>query len=142
MATINGVAVNFGFTGSAGGIAITGLSGVFLQSAEHEAQADVEIVRDGDGDEVIHAWHNQHEMARLEWVITGGTTIAAAITNTTLSNILPGAIIVITACANIPALIATSWEVQAGSRISGTNVDSKRISLSIKKCPGVTALIS
>lgn len=136
MATINGTPVNFGFTGT-GGIAITGLSGILLQSAEHSKRADCEEVRNGVGDVVVHGWYNIHDEAQLEWVVTGAG-LADAITNTALQT--PGTILVITACASMPSLIATTWEVQDGAKISGGNTNAKRITLPLKKYAGITAV--
>jgi hypothetical protein len=136
---VNGTAVNFGFLTTVNGITITGISGTLLQSADHMAKADVEIVRDGTGAEVVHAHYNDHDEATLEWIITG-SGLAAAITNTAL--IRPGAFVVITACASMPQLIATTWEARDGVKISGTNTNSKRFSLPITKYPGVTAVAS
>lgn len=135
MATINGTAVNFGFTGT-NGITISGLSGVLLQSVERSKQADCEVVRNAVGDEVMHGWYNVHDEATLEWIVTG-TSLAAAVTNTTLQT--PGTIVSITACASDPDLVATSWEVQSGVKVSGSNTNAKRISLPIKKFTNITA---
>lgn len=134
--TINGTAVNFGFTG-AGGVAVTGLSGLLLQSAEHSKIADREEVRNGIGDPVMHGWHGQREVASLEWIVTG-SGLADAITNTTIQT--PGTILVITACASMPSLIATTWEVQSGAKVSGANVNAKRITLPLEKNAGITAV--
>lgn len=133
---VNGTAVNFGFLTTANGITITGVSGTLLQSADHMASADVEVVRDGTGAEVVHAWYNDHDEATLEWIITG-SGLAAAITNTAL--IRPGAFVVISACASFPGLVATTWEAQSDVKISGTNTNSKRFSIKLKKCAGITA---
>jgi hypothetical protein len=137
-AIINGTAVNFGFTGT-NGITITGISGTLLQSAEHESMADVEITRDGLGAEVCNAFYNPHENAKLEWVVTG-SGLAAAITNSAL--IAAGTFFVITACASMPSLIASTWQALSGCKLSGTNVNSKKLSVSLKKCPNITAVAS
>lgn len=144
---INGTAVNFGF-GTAAGITITGISGILLQSAEHGTAADVEVTRDGAGAEVSHGWHNEHDEATLEWVISG-TGLANALANTIVSNLTPGTIITITACANMPGLVVdarfsnpTKWEVQPGVRISGSSTTSKKISVPIRRYPGIFAAAS
>ena len=139
MPTINGTAVNFGFTGT-NGIVITGISGTLLQSADYSAEADKDEVRSGQGDIVNRSWYDQHIKATLEWVITG-TGLAAAITNTAVAAMLPGAILVITACASEPDLIATNWEVIRSS-IKGSNTNSKRVTLEIEKRAGITAVAS
>ena len=137
MATINGTAVNFGYTGT-NGIAITGISGTLLQSTDRSKAADVESARSGVGDIVARGWYDIHEEATLEWIITG-TNLAAAVTNTTFTGIGPGDFIVITACASEPGLVAT-WEVQSAPKITGSNTTFKKISVTIHKRSGVTAV--
>lgn len=137
MATINGTAVNFGFTGT-NGIVITGISGTLLQSADTAAQADKDETRSNVGDIVNRNWYDQHYAATLEWVITG-TGLANALVNTTLAALLPGTIIVVTACASMPDLVATNWEVMAGVSIKGSNTNTKRFSVPVEKRAGITA---
>jgi hypothetical protein len=139
MATINGTPINFGFTG-AGGITCASLPGILLQSIEHSKEADCEVVRSGVGDEVAHGWHNQHDQAQLEYIVTDATNIANAITNTALQT--PGTIINISACASVPSLVGSTWEVQSGTKISGSNVNAKRITVPLKKFAGITAAAS
>ena len=136
MATSNGTAVNFGFTGS-NGIVITGVSGTLLQSADYSAEAGKDEVRSGVGDIVNRNWYDQHLKATLEWAITG-SGLAAAITNTAVAALLPGTIIVISACASVPDLVATTWEVQRVS-IKGSNTNAKRVTLELEKRAGITA---
>lgn len=138
MASILGTAVNFGFTG-VNGITITGVSGTLLQSADLANQADVEEVRDADGDIVSRAFYNQSQDATLEYVVTG-TNLAGAVTNSSLPT--PGALLIITACASLPDLIATTWVVEPGPKVSGTNTTTKRITLGLKKHAGVTTIAS
>ena len=138
MATINGTAVNFGFQGT-NGITITGVNGWLMQSAEHTKAADLEVVRDGLGEEITHGWYNIHDEATLEVVITG-TGLGNSLTNTALKS--PGTILVITACTSVPELVATNWEVQAGCKVSGSNTSAKRLSCPIKKFTNITAAAS
>jgi hypothetical protein len=140
MPVINGTAVNFGFTGT-NGIAITGINGTLLQSAETSAHADKEEVRNAVGDIVNRDWYDQHTKATLEWVITG-TGLANAIVNTALAGLTPGTIIVITACASMPDLVATTWEVMDGASIKGSNTNAKRYSVPLEKRAGITAAAS
>lgn len=140
MAVSNGTAVNFGFTGS-NGIAITGISGTLLQNVDYSAEADKDEVRSGVGDIVNRNWYDQRLKATLEWVITG-TGLANAISNTAIASMTPGTIIVITACASAPDLVATSWEVQSGASIKGSNTNAKRVSLPLEKRAGITAASS
>lgn len=136
----NGTAVNFAFTGT-NGITITGISGTLLQSSDTSAEADKEEVRNNVGDIVNRDWYDQHYKAALEWVITG-TGIANAIVNTSLAALTPGTIIVITACASMPDLVATNWEVMAGASIKGSNTNAKRFSVPLEKRAGITAASS
>lgn len=141
--TINGTPVNFGFTGTQDtdggqGITITGLVGTLLQSAEHTKVGECEKVRDGNGNDVVHAWSNIHDEASLEYIVAG-SGLAAAITNTTAALKTPGTIIVITVCASMPSLVATTWEVQSGAKVSGSNTGAKKVTLPIHKMPGITA---
>lgn len=138
MAIVNGTAVNFGFTGT-NGIAITGVSGTLLQSADISAEAEKDEVRGAQGDLISRAWYDQHNKATLEWVITG-TGLANAIANTALAGLTPGTIIVITACASMPDLIATNWEVMSGASIKGSNANSKRYSVQLEKHTNITAV--
>ena len=138
MATTLGTPVNFGFTGT-NGITIPGISGTLLQSADLTNQADVEEVRDADGDVVSRSFYNQNNDASLEYVVTG-TTLADSITNTALQT--PGTIIVITACTSMPELIATNWVVEPGVKVTGIHTSFKRITLSLKKYAAVTAIAS
>ena len=137
-ATINGTAVNFGFTGSLG-MACTALKGV-LQNADQSAEADKEEVRSGVGDIIVRAWYDQHYKVNLEFVISVATGIADTVTATTLANLTPGVIISITACASMPDLVATTWEVQSGAKIVGSNTTSKRLSVPLEKRAGITGV--
>lgn len=138
MPTSNGTPVNFGFTGT-GGIAITGLAGILLQNADYSAEADKDEVRSGLGDIVNRNWYDQHLKTTLEWVITG-TAISNAITNTTIKTLMPpGTILVVTACASEPDLVATNWEVMRSS-IKGSNTNAKRVTLEVESRAGITAV--
>lgn len=146
MGSANGVAVNFGFTQSAGGtqgIVMTGLTGYILQNADYSAEADVDDVRDLQGNKVSRNWYDQHRKGTLEFVITGTTnSIAAALANTTLANFTPGSIITITECLSMPELVTLNngkWEVQAGASIKGSNTNSKRLSIPLETRPGIQA---
>lgn len=140
---INGTPINFGFTGvqdadGGQGILITGLAGTLLQSVEQSKVGECEKVRDGNGNDVVHAWSNIHDEATLEYIVTG-SGLATAITNTTSALQTPGAILVISACASVPSLIGTTWEVQSGAKVSGSNTGAKKVTLPLHKLPGITA---
>lgn len=132
----NGTPVNFGFTG-ANGLTVTGVNGTLLQSVDYSAEADHEDVRAGQGDIVSRNWFDQHLKATLEWVITG-TGIANAIVNTAIAALTPGTIITISACASVPDLVATNWEVVSGASIKGSNTNNKRLSVPLEKRAGIT----
>lgn len=138
MAVINGTAVNFGFIGQ-NGITVNNINGWLLQSADHASHADVDKVRNAAGDEVVHAWHNFRDEATLEVIVTG-TGISNAILNTALQT--PGTLISISTCGSMPSLVASTWEIQSGFKISGSNVNAKKISVPIHKFAGITATAS
>ena len=139
MATINGTAVVFGFTGS-NGITIANISGTLLQSTDHSADADHEDTRNGLGDIVARGWYDTHRKATLEWVVTG-TGLANAITNNVLGSLVPGTILVISACASDTDLVATTWEVMT-ARSSHSNTSSAKINVQLEKRAGITAAAS
>jgi hypothetical protein len=143
--TLNGTPVNFGFTGAADanknqGITTTGLSGAIVQSADQTKVGDLEVCRNGIGDEVAHGHYNIHDEATLEYVVTGAALIADAVANTVLTS--PGTIINITACASMPSLVNTHWEVQSGCKITKTNTGFAKISIPMKAYPNITAAAS
>jgi len=109
-----------------------------LQSADEAVEADKEEIRSGVGDVVSRNWYDQHTKCSLEAVISS-TGIAAALAATVLAGLTPGTIISITACASMPDLVATTWEVQSGSAIKGTNVNAKRLTIPVEKRAGITA---
>lgn len=143
VAVINGTPVNIGFAGTSGGLTITTpaiSTNLILQSAEHSRGAANMLVLDEVGNEVTSAWSNPHQMATLEFVIKS-TTLAAVITaTTTITSIAPGDLLVVGACQQLPALVGTNWEVQDSPRVSGSNVDAKKFSCTVKKRDGITAV--
>lgn len=144
MPTINGVPVNFGFTGSLGadksqGITITGVSGVLLQSADQTKVADREVARNGTGDKVTSGHYDIHDQGTLSYIVTG-TDIATAIANTVLQT--PGTLLVVSACASMPSLVATTWEVLSGAKLEKTNTGFAKVTIPIEKNPNITAAAS
>lgn len=134
---INGTAVNFAFPTTPGGITYSVLSGkLILQSADQSKGARNERVTDEVGNVTTSAWTDPHDKATLEHVIKG-TGLADAITQTTLAALAVGVIITISACANMPDLVATNWEIM-DSKISGTNTSAKKLSLTLEKRVGIT----
>ena len=143
---INGIPVNFGFQGAptadgTQGILITGVTGTLLQSADQSKVAECEKVKDGNGNEVVHAWANLHDEVSLEWVVTGAT-LAATITNGQSQLKTPGSMIAITACTSMPSLVGTCWEVQSGVKIQGSNTAAKKVTFPIHCYPGITSVAS
>src|SRR5512139_3400615 len=113
MATINGMPVNFGFQGSKGadgsqGITITGITGVLLQNVDQSKVGELDRVRDGNGNDVVHSWSNIHDEATLEWVLSG-SSLAETLTGVSLSLKSPGNFVSISACTSMPALAGTTW---------------------------------
>lgn len=137
----NGIAVSFGFVsdGTNYGITDSGaiLTGYLLQSLDNETGADVERVKALQGDDVSHNWFDIHQKAQLRLFITG-TGRANARANTTLSSLTPGVILNITACASNPDLIATNWEIQAGTKIAGDITKSAEITIPLEKRAAIT----
>lgn len=141
-AQVNGIPVNFGFQGGVGaegsqGLAITGVSGILLQSAEQTKVAECEKVKDGNGNDVVHAWFNFHDEVSLEWIVSADT-LAHAITFTSGALKNAGSIIVITGCTSMPSLVGTCWEVQSGVKVQGSNTTSKKVTFPIHLYPGIT----
>lgn len=137
MATNLGTAVNFGFTGT-DGVTITGYTGYLLQSGDLTRTADRAEIQDAAGETKSVVIFNQSDEATLEFVYYG-TGIAAAKTNTALKT--PGALVVISACASMPDLVQTTWQL-VSHKISGGNTDAKKASLTLKLHAGVTAAAS
>lgn len=140
MPTQNGTPVNFSFksTASDGGLTCTGLTGFLLQSTDIEDGADKEEVRGPGGDIVSRNWYDSHTKAALRFVISA-TSKANAITATTLSSFKAGGIISITACASQPDLVASTWEIQAGTKIAGEITKSAEFTIPLEKRAGITA---
>ncbi len=137
---INGIAVNFGFV-SASGLTIAGLVGTLLQSADHSSAADMEGARNGIGAYVVRGWYDTHDEAALEWVVTA-SSIANAITASSLTPVVAGTLITIANCDSLPELNGTTWEVQSGAKVSGSNTTFKKMSVTIHKRAGITAAAS
>ncbi len=144
MATINGIAVSFGFataTDANGnqGFTSASISGVLLQSADQTDDAELEVVRNGAGDSVVHAWYDFKKSCTFEYVVSG-----ASITAAKAATVLPtiGTFLSITACAEMPSLVNTHWEVQKGGKISKSNTTVSKISIPLMACPNITATIT
>lgn len=137
----NGTPVNFSFvaTSGDGGLTCTGLTAHLLQSADLEDGAEKEEVRGPGGPIVARNWYDAHSKASLRFVISGASK-AAAITATALQT--AGTIISITACASIPGLVATNWEVQAGTKVVGDVTKSAELTIPLEKRAGITAAMS
>jgi hypothetical protein len=147
---LNGVAVNFGFSGAAtadksSGIAITELKGVLLQSAEQTKASDMDTARSGQGDEIAHGHYNFHDEATIEYIVAG-TAIGDGVTSgTAVFNSVPplaGTFVTITACASQPDLVTSKWEVQPGAKVVGSNTNFKRMTVPIKRYANITAAAS
>ena len=142
---INGVAVNIGFAGTPGGIAITNpslSSQLILQSADVSQDASNYRVEDEVGNVIVSSWMDPHAKATLELIIKGAG-LADVITQTSVvTGITPGTLLVIGACQQLPALVGTNWEVMSGPKVAGTNKDAKKFTINLEKRAGITAVVS
>lgn len=136
MAVLNGTAIVFAFTTTAG-ITITGVSGILLQSKDHSIVAEREVTRDAKGNRVQSTHYDERHEAALRYKVSG-TSLADAKVNTALQT--PGTLLVVTACADDPAMVATNWEVQSGARITQTNTSAAEIEIPLEKSAGITAV--
>lgn len=141
MSVQNGTPVNFSFvsTSSDGGLTCTGLTAMLLQSADYEDGADKEEVRGAGGNIVSRNWYDPHLKASLRFVVAASSK-ANAITATALKT--AGTIISITACASLPELVASTWEVQAGTKVTGDVTKSAELTIPLEKRAGITAVQS
>jgi hypothetical protein len=138
----NGKACNFGFRSNAGDYGITDgaglLSGMLLQSADQESGADVEDVRALQGDKQARNWYDLHDKAMLRFVVSAAGGQAAARAATTRAPWSPGNFVVITQCQSQPDMVASNWEVQAGTKIVGDITKSAEITIMLEKRPAIT----
>jgi len=142
-ATINGAPINFGFQGTAvsglQGISITGITG-YLQSLEYSRSADVEVVKDGNGNEVVHAWSNQKRAANLELIVSGAS-LAATLTGVSTMLQAPGTLFGVSSCTSQPGLVGVSWEVK-DSKVSHSNTTAAKLALSLESLTDITGAAS
>ena len=131
---INGTAINFAFA-AADGATITGITG-HIQNVKWTKDADREEYKDATGYLTSEAIFNEHDMLELEILVTG-TNLAGAITNSNPP--AAGSFFPITVCAALPNLVSNFWRCMPGSSISGSNVDAKRINVTLRKDAGITA---
>jgi hypothetical protein len=138
MPTQNGIPVNFSFTTTGGdkGLTATGLTGFLLQSVDYEDGADKEEVRSLGGDIVSRNWYDLHVKTSLKFFIAAASK-SAAVAASTLQT--AGTFINITACASHPALVASNWEVQNGTKITGDVTKSAEITIPLESRAGITA---
>ena len=138
---INGTAVNIGFAGTPGGLSITSpaiSTKLILQSAEETDDAERILVHDEVGNKVVSAWVDPTKKVALELIIKG-TGLADVIVSTQLVEaIKTGDMLVIGACQQQPGLVGSHWEVQSGAKVSGSNKDAKKYSVSLESSPGIT----
>lgn len=146
LSAINGsYACNIGFGGTSGGITISNpalSTNLILQSADYQNDAENIEVFDEVGDLAMSAWTNQQKKATLELIIKGTTEADATTQTTTVMGILPGQFLTVSACAKMPVLVGTTWEVLSGPKTSGTNKDAKKFSVSLRYSAKVTAQIT
>jgi hypothetical protein len=138
---VNGVGVNIGYAGTPGGITFND-AGVqpklILQTADASNDAENYEVYDEAGNLTISAWLNPQNKAMLEFVVTGAGGADAIAQTTAVMGIQPGDILVVTACAAMPNLVRTNWEVLSGPKVAGSNKDAKKFTVNIRASAGIT----
>jgi hypothetical protein len=133
MATVNGTPVNFTFGSSA--ITIANVTGALHQNISYKKASTRQIVKNLAGDRITSAHADQVKTASLEWIV-GGSSMAAALTNTILNT--PGSTVTISACAALPELVSTDkWEVIDADCTHG-NEKFATITLGIEIAAGIT----
>jgi len=143
MSAQKGTPVNFAF-GSGAGIGTVStpsatLAGMLVQSMEHGAESELASVRDGDGVTVTDVYYDPRFTAQLVWKVSG-SSLAGALANTSLTNIIPGTIITIAACVSRPDLVQTNWIVtEGGPKVSGGNTDIAEITMPLRRRVGITS---
>jgi hypothetical protein len=147
-----GIAVNFGFastagdygvtdtavtTGANGGTNTTMMNGWLLQKSSLKTAADVETIRGLQGDTMAQNYYDLHHEASLTFVIAASSKSGAK-TASVLTNLQPGTIINISACASSPGLQNSTWIVQPGVEIPQEITKSAEITLPIKRFGNIT----
>lgn len=144
--TQNGTPVNFSFASAAGitisisandGSTFSSLAGILLQRADEKKQSNRTLVKSGLGDRVTSIHNDRFNAVSLTWVVSG-SNLAAAITNSTLSQ--PGNFIKITACATMPDIVHASnlWEIISAS-LPKTNDGVAEITYELEYAAGIQA---
>jgi hypothetical protein len=77
----------------------------------------------------------------MEFVITGAGAADALTQTTIVTSINPGDILVVTACAALPALVKTNWEVLSGPKVAGSNKDAKKFTVNVRASAGITGVM-
>ena len=147
--TQNGTAVNFSFASAAGitmaggtddGLVATSIAGILLHKGDEKKQSNRTMVKSGLGDRVTSVHNDRFNSASLTWVVSG-SSLAAALTNSSISQ--PGNFVIITACASMPDLAhaTNKWEIISGS-LSGSNDGVKEITYELEYASGIQARAS
>lgn len=135
-AVVNGTPVNFSFQ-SVAGIAITGLSGILLQSANYKKPTKRTLVMDGNGNRTTSVHVDPIQTLTLKWKVSG-SGLAAAITNTTLQ--ANGNLLTITSFPTLPDVVVPLICEVINGEITGSNEDVKEISLDLESAPLIQAV--
>ena len=138
---VNGVAVNIGYAGTPGGVTLNDagvIPTLILQTADVASEAENFEVFDEAGNLTASAWLNPQAKATLELVISGSGGANAVVQTTACTGIKSGDILTISACAQLPALVQTNWEVLSGPKVAGSNKDAKKFTVNLRASPGIT----
>lgn len=138
--TINGVACRWGLPSD---LAITEsvVGTMQLQGFEIGNNAEMDRVRDHDGDTVTTGYFDPSQDCQFEYVVKGAT-ITAAKAAAKIPSV--GAIVTITVTAGEigETLNSTKWEVQASPKLVFSNTGFARVTLPLRRHPEITAVAS
>lgn len=99
-------------------------------------------VEDEVGNVVTSAWMDPHQKVTLELIIKSDTLANVITATTTIAAIKPGDLLTVSACQQMPSLVATNWEVMDSPKVAGSNKDAKKFTCSLEARPGITAAAS
>lgn len=125
MATFHGVGVNFGVSSS-----LAGVTGAF-QTRDHNYQSSHESIMSGAGEFVEDTTYGAFETATFEYVSTGASGGAVAVTVPTV-----GSIITVTD-PSYSAIAQTNWIVRSVD-VKGSNTTATRVTCNLWRAVAIT----
>jgi len=146
---INGTPVNFGAPNSdildAAG---TGplFKGTLTQRFSEGVACERELIRDYSGARVADSNYDPRFTFELEFVIcapAATNTLAGAKAATILTSILPGKFLTLSVSADMPDITSPAvgtYEVVGTPKIEASNTTSKRVTVQLERCAGLTAV--